>query len=62
MDNEKNENILEFTDPVCGMSVTEDSAVGKSRFENLTYYFCSLDCKLTFDMQPNDYTKSTAPK
>ena len=56
------DEILEHIDPVCGMTVNPDSAAGKSRFENDTFYFCSTDCKKKFDMQPAEYAKSVIPK
>jgi YHS domain-containing protein len=43
------------TDPVCGMTVEEGDAPGKSDYEGQTYYFCSQDCKEEFDANPEDY-------
>ena len=43
------------TDPVCGMDVKERSAAGESSFEGETYYFCSKDCKVKFDEDPDLY-------
>ena len=31
-------------DPVCGMSVEEDSAAATYEYEGVTYYFCAVDC------------------
>ena len=44
-------------DPVCGMSVAEDSAL---RAEHLgrTYYFCSAHCAQAFEAEPARYTNS----
>lgn len=42
-------------DPVCGMSIEESDAVGTSEYKSTTYYFCSSDCKETFDADPEDY-------
>jgi len=42
-------------DPVCGMSIEESDAVGTSEYKGTTYYFCSSDCKETFDADPDDY-------
>lgn len=39
-------------DPVCGMAVQEETAVAKSRFEGVTYFFCSEGCKQRFDQSP----------
>jgi len=50
------------TDPVCGMQVDEQKAQEKSQFEGRTYYFCSEDCKIEFDQQPEEYAVKTAQK
>jgi YHS domain-containing protein len=47
-------------DPVCGMSVDEKSAEATSSHKGKTYYFCSEDCKKTFDKQPDAYAKQAA--
>jgi Cu+-exporting ATPase len=44
-----------FTDPVCGMKVTPDTAAGKSEYQGQTYYFCSTGCKSSFDREPEKY-------
>lgn len=41
-------------DPVCGMEVNTNTA-HKSEFQGQTYYFCSLECKLAFDSNPQEY-------
>ena len=50
-----------FRDPVGGMDVTPENAVGKSEVEGNTYYFCSLGCKDSFDRQPERYLSQAAP-
>jgi YHS domain-containing protein len=47
-------------DPVCGMSVDEKNAAAKADYQGKTYYFCSTECKDTFQQQPNKYTKEPA--
>lgn len=42
-------------DPVCGMQVTEASAVAKSEYQGKTFYFCSQACKAAFDRNPEKY-------
>ena len=42
-------------DPVCGMTVDEESAPASSEYEGKTYYFCSQDCKEEFDSDPASY-------
>jgi len=44
-----------FKDPVCGMEVTYETAQARSEYNGQTYYFCSLDCKETFDKDPEKY-------
>ena len=55
------EKRMDHIDPVCGMSVNENSEE-KSRYEGETFYFCSRDCKDKFETQPADYAKSVVPK
>ena len=42
-------------DPVCGMDVAEDQAAATSEYQGRTYYFCSEECKVTFDEDPEIY-------
>lgn len=42
-------------DPVCGMKVDESKAATTATYEGKTYYFCSADCKATFDKAPGKY-------
>jgi Cu+-exporting ATPase len=42
-------------DPVCGMTVDEKTAAGKSEYQGQTYYFCSPGCKQPFDKEPEKY-------
>ena len=44
------------TDPVCGMSVDEKSAAAQTTYRGKTYFFCSKDCKASFDADPAKYT------
>ncbi len=46
---------MKVKDPVCGMVIEQDDAVATSTHEGKTYYFCSEDCKVTFDESPKDY-------
>ena len=45
----------EFTDPVCGMSVSPDTAAGKHDHNGETYYFCSPGCLQKFKADPEKY-------
>ena len=50
----------EFKDPVCGMTVTPDTAAGQSTYQDTTYYFCASDCKTQFDAEPGKFAGKTA--
>jgi Cu+-exporting ATPase len=44
-------------DPVCGMQVEKEKAAGSSAYKGEVYYFCSLQCKVKFDKEPEKYLK-----
>ncbi len=44
------------TDPICRMKVSKDSE-HKSEYNGKIYYFCALNCKQTFDKNPEKYAK-----
>jgi len=41
--------------PVCGMKVDERTAPAKAMYEGKTYFFCSTECKDTFNANPEKY-------
>jgi len=43
-------------DPICKMKVSKDAEY-KSTYNGKTYYFCALNCKETFDKEPDKYAK-----
>lgn len=51
-------------DPVCGIHVDERAAVPAeqytSDYDGGTVYFCSIDCKETFDENPEQYLRKSA--
>ena len=49
------------TDPVCGMSVSRDSAAGSVEYEGQTYYFCSSHCRHKFQEAPDQYLAKPQP-
>ena len=51
----------DLKDPVCGMTVTEQSE-HKLTHEGLPYYFCSAKCQGKFAANPLQYLVSTAPE
>jgi Cu+-exporting ATPase len=48
-------------DPVCGMTVTPDSAATHRQVGDKTIYFCSTHCAATFDTDPSRYTSTPKP-
>lgn len=42
-------------DSVCGMMVDEKKAKFTSEHEGRTFYFCSANCKSSFDRDPHKY-------
>jgi len=47
-------------DPVCGMSVEEVSGTAHTQFEGKKYYFCSDECKMEFEAEPDGYVEAVA--
>lgn len=47
------ETVKTFTDPICGMSFSPETARGEIEFEGNQYYFCSKGCLETFKRQNN---------
>lgn len=45
-----------FKDPVCGMTVSPQSAAGSLTHQSKTYYFCSQHCMEKFQVDPYSYT------
>ena len=48
-----------YKDPICGMDVTYETAQARTEYNGDTYYFCSLECKETFDQDPEKVYRST---
>lgn len=49
--------MAQVKDPVCGMQIDSDDAVASMEYEGTTYYFCSEDCKESFEEDPADYAE-----
>jgi Cu+-exporting ATPase len=47
-------------DPVCGMTVDEQTAAGCAGHEGVRYYFCSADCLHKFQAAPGHYARPPA--
>lgn len=45
------------TDPVCKMQISAQDAEAESEYKGRTYYFCSEDCKESFDKDPIRYAE-----
>ncbi|MEZ5428551.1 MAG: heavy metal translocating P-type ATPase [Pyrinomonadaceae bacterium] len=53
----------EFTDPVCQMKISPETAAGSFHFENENYYFCSKSCLDKFRQNPRAFLEEkTAPR
>ena len=48
-------------DPVCGMTVDEKTAAATASYQGRTYYFCSTECKATFDKTPAKFAAGRGP-
>ena len=46
-------------DPVCGMTVDEKTAAGRSDYQGKTYYFCAAICKTRFDASPEKFVRNS---
>ena len=44
-------------DPVCGMEIEKDAAVGPVEHRGKIFYFCRQRCKQKFENEPSKYTK-----
>jgi xanthine dehydrogenase accessory factor len=51
----------EAIDPICGMTVSVDTAKYKSEFDSKSFYFCCAGCKQTYDKQPEKYVFANLP-
>ena len=47
----------EVLDPVCGMTISLEDAVGHVEHEGHTYYFCSEECRTDFQAHPERYLR-----
>ncbi len=47
-------------DPVCGMEIEIGKAKGNSTYQGKTFYFCTDECKKSFDSNPQQYSTKAA--
>jgi Cu+-exporting ATPase len=52
---QETEKISGVTDPVCGMTINPESAVGTHTHAGRTYYFCSESCQQRFTSRPEQF-------
>ncbi len=44
-------------DPVCGMELDTSQAPAQTVYEDRAYYFCSDDCRRTFEENPKEFIR-----
>ncbi|MBI1912173.1 MAG: YHS domain-containing protein [Deltaproteobacteria bacterium] len=45
------------TDPVCKMEIDREDAEAEVQYQGNKYYFCSEECKESFDRNPEQYIR-----
>lgn len=48
-------------DPVCGMEFDSSQAEAQTTYQGQAYYFCSQECRKTFEANPKEYVKAASP-
>lgn len=48
-------------DPVCGMEFDSSQAEAQTIYKDQTYHFCSTACRHTFEENPKEFVKASAP-
>ena len=51
--------MAQVKDPVCGMTIDSETAVARVEVKGQTYYFCSAECRATFEATPEQYIGAT---
>lgn len=44
-----------YKDPVCGMELSRITAIDAMEYKDKTYYFCTRECRETFETDPEKY-------
>ncbi len=47
-------------DPVCGMEIDTSQAAAQTSYQGQVFYFCSEECRRTFEETPEDYLRQPA--
>ncbi len=55
--NQTKGGILMPIDPVCKMEIDKEDAGAETDYKGSKYYFCSEDCKESFDKAPEKYAE-----
>ena len=58
----ENSATREYVDPICGMTVTPETAAGKYDFRGETFYFCSTGCVNKFKQNPLNFLEEKEEK
>lgn len=53
--NYEQQTLTEVIDPVCGMSIAPEDAVGTADYQGARYYFCNPSCQEKFQAHPEHY-------
>jgi YHS domain-containing protein len=48
------------TDPVCGTKLDASQAEAQTIYQDQTFYFCSTDCRRTFEENPKEFVNAAA--
>jgi Cu+-exporting ATPase len=51
---------MKVKDPVCGMEFDSSQAEAQTIYKEQTYYFCSTDCRRTFEASPKEFVNASA--
>lgn len=46
-----------FKDPVCGMTLTEETTAETKQYKGKTYHFCEESCRQQFEEDPEKYLR-----
>ncbi len=47
-------------DPVCGMEFDSSQAEAQTSYQGQSYFFCSQDCRRTFEENPREFVNNSA--
>ena len=47
-------------DPVCKMTVDENTAAATTEYKGKTFYFCAAGCKESFEKEPDKFVEESS--